>query len=88
MWLNLDFAFECENLSQMPPKFFVLQLHICVFDSVRVFSPVAFRELVFCFVSNQLELASLIAYDCKFETNRSSTIMSKKRKLQRFGGKT
>ena len=84
MWLNLDFAFECENLSQM----FVLRLHICVFDSVRVFSPVAFRELVFCFVSNQLELASLLAYDCKFETNRSSTIISKKRKLQRFGGKT
>ena len=84
MWLNLDFAFECENLSQM----FVLRLHICVFDSVRVFSPVAVRELVFCFVSNQLELASLLAYDGKFETNRSSTIMSKKRKLQRFGGKT
>ena len=71
----------------MSPKFLVLRLHICVFDSVRVFSPVALRELVFCSVSNQLELASLLAYDCKFETNRSSTIMSRKRKLQRFGGK-
>ena len=49
----------------MSSKFFVLRLHICVFDSVRVFFPVAFRKLVFCFVSNHLELASLFAYDCK-----------------------
>ena len=56
--MNLDSVFEFENLSSTSESVFVF-LHLR--HLLSEFYQVTFRELVFCFVSIQVELASLLS---------------------------
>ena len=73
--------FEFENLSSTSQSAFVF-LHMR--HRLSLFYPVALLELVFCFVSIQVELASLqspiLVHWHEFEISRMSTELSRERK--------